>query len=202
MLKRCLYSGHTAVYPKIIAYLFIAILSLFTPYIHATTDNLYGVGLAYAGGPFGIENAHLTSGARGTFDDYFSAKKWYHLQVFAQASAAYYGSSYTPLRSEYDDNLWVYAIAPVVRYHVSPNTAVDPFIDLSSGPGYLSTIHYENRNLGIHFTFQDMAAIGALFGEDHRFAAMIQMVHYSNAGISSHNRGLSLPLVLSASYQF
>jgi hypothetical protein len=167
----------------------------------AISENQYGIGLGYAGGPSGIDNASQAHGVQLTLDDYVPAKQWHHFQLFFQGSAAYYHSTYEPLKSDHGDNLWVFAIAPVIRYHFLPQATVDPFIDISSGPGYLSTIYYENRNLGLHFTFQDMVGIGTTFGTERNFAAEIRIIHYSNAGISDHNRGLTVPLILSLTYQ-
>lgn len=168
----------------------------------ARAENSYGVGLGYAGGPSGVDNANKAKGLRLTFDDYLLPNQWHHFQLFLQASTVFYHSSYEPLTAPHTDNLWVFALAPVIRYHFSPQASVDPFIDMSSGPGYLSAIYYENRNLGIHFTVQNMLGVGVAFGEEHQFAAALQFFHYSNAGISDHNRGLTAPTILSMTYQF
>ncbi|MES2203869.1 MAG: acyloxyacyl hydrolase [Pseudomonadota bacterium] len=165
-------------------------------------DNQWGMSAGYAGSTFGMDNAGQSKGGRLTLDDHLFPEYWHHFELFLQASTAYYMSDYQPLKSTFDDNLWVFAIAPVVRYHVATENSLDPFIELSSGPGYLSTIHYENRNFGIHFTVQSMFGMGATFGETHQWAAELQILHYSNAGLSVHNRGFTSPVFMSMSYQF
>ena len=165
-------------------------------------DNQWGVGAGYAGSTFGMDNAGQSTGKRLTVDDHLFPDNWHNFELFLQGSAAYYTSNYQPLRSTYGDNLWIFSLAPVVRYHIATQASIDPFFELSSGPGYLSSIHYENRNFGIHFTFQNMAGAGATFGQNHQWAAELQILHYSNAGLSVHNRGFTSPVFLSMSYQF
>ena len=171
-----------------------------TPLLWA--DNQWGMSTGYAGSSFGMDNAGQSTGGRLALDDHFLPNYWHDFELFLQASTAYYDSSYTPLQPPHRDNLWVFALAPVIRYHIAPEAAVDPFVDLSSGPGYLSAIYYENRNLGLHFTVQNMMGMGATFGQEHQWAAELQIFHYSNAGMSDHNRGFTSPVFMSMSYQF
>lgn len=173
---------------------------IFSPILWA--DSQWGTSAGFAGSTFGMDNAGQSKGGRLSLDDHFLSKYWYNFELFLQGSSAYYHSDYAPLKESYSDNLWIFALAPVIRYHFTAEGSIDPFIDLSSGPGYLSTIHYENRNLGIHFTVQNMMGIGAAFGQEHQWTAEMQIFHYSNAGISDHNRGFTSPVFMSMSYQF
>ncbi len=180
---------------------FLATLCVFFTHF-SWAESQFGASVGYAGGSFDLDNASQAQGIRLTLDDHFLPNQWRHFELFLQASTAYYQSNYEPLEPPHGDNLWVFTLAPVVRYHFAPQTSIDPFMDFSSGPGYLSTIYYENRNLGLHFTLQNMLGIGASFGENHRFALEAAMFHYSNAGMSDHNRGLTSPLTISMSYMF
>jgi hypothetical protein len=60
----------------------------------------------------------------------------------------------------------------------------------------------ENRNLGIHFSFQDRMGLGALLGGSEKFSLGVHAVHYSNSHLSAHNSGISIPLVLDIGYRF
>lgn len=179
---------------------FVFLLIISTPILWANSQ--WGSSAGFAGSPFGMDNAGQSIGARLTADDHFLPTYWHNFELFLQGSTAYYNSDYGPLNATYTDNLWVFALAPVIRYHFASAGIFDPYIDLSSGPGYLSTIHYENRNLGVHFTMQSMLGMGAEFGQEHQWATGLQIIHYSNAGVSDHNRGFTSPVFMAISYQF
>ncbi|OGT59422.1 MAG: hypothetical protein A3F43_03920 [Gammaproteobacteria bacterium RIFCSPHIGHO2_12_FULL_42_10] len=96
----------------------------------------------------------------------------------------------------------IYSAAPVVRYAFERHGIMRPFLDLSIGLAYLNHTHLGHRNLGIHMAFQDRIGIGALFGEAERWSLGLQAMHYSNAHLSSHNSGITIPLVLNMGYRF
>jgi len=148
-----------------------------------------------------MDNAGQSKGGRLAIDYPLLPNNWHNFELLLQASAAYYDSDYEPLEPPHQNNLWVFAVTPVVRYHFTPDGTINPFFEFGSGPGYLSTIYYENRNLGLHFTFQNMLGAGASFGQGHQWSAELQILHYSNAGISTHNRGFTSPVFLSIGYQ-
>lgn len=169
----------------------------------AVTTNKYTAGIDYATGRvLAMDNTEQVDGVRATFA-YSQENFWWHnFQLLFEGSTAYYHSTYGPLEESFSDNLWVFAAAPVIRYHFLPEHKIDLYADLSSGPGYLSTTRFESRNLGIHYTFQDMAGIGALFGEAHEYSASVRIIHYSNGGLSEHNRGFTIPVIASFAYNF
>jgi lipid A 3-O-deacylase len=96
----------------------------------------------------------------------------------------------------------IYSIAPVVRYSFKQKGLVQPFLELSVGLSYLNHTRLENRNLGIHFAFQDRIGGGMLFGNTEKLLLGLHAVHYSNAHLSSHNSGITVPLVLDVGYRF
>lgn len=96
----------------------------------------------------------------------------------------------------------IYSIAPVVRYKFKKRGPIQPYLELSIGVAYLNHTRLENRNLGMHFSFQDRAGIGAFFGTAERLSLGIHAVHYSNARLSDHNSGITIPLVLDVGYRF
>lgn len=102
----------------------------------------------------------------------------------------------------YYTNLNIYSIAPVVRYSFKNYGLVHPYFELSLGLSYLNHTRFENRKLGIHFAFQDRAGIGTFLGASEHFSIGIHTMHYSNAHMSEHNSGVTVPLVLDVGYRF
>lgn len=99
-------------------------------------------------------------------------------------------------------NITIYSIAPIIRYTFKKRGPVFPFLELSIGLSYLNQTRIDNRNLGIHFSFQDRMGIGAFYGTSRQFSIGLHAVHYSNAHLSSHNSGITVPLVLDVAYRF
>ncbi len=93
-------------------------------------------------------------------------------------------------------------MAPVVRYTFRRRGPVLPFLELSIGLSYLNRTRLEDRNLGIHFAFQDRMGIGALFGKSEKLSLGIHALHYSNAHLANQNSGLTVPLMLDVGYRF
>jgi hypothetical protein len=96
----------------------------------------------------------------------------------------------------------IYSIAPVIRYAFKKRGPFLPFLEFSIGLSYLNHSHLDNRNLGIHFAFQDRIGIGTLLGTSKQLTLGFHAVHYSNAHLSSHNSGITVPLVLDIGYRF
>ena len=102
----------------------------------------------------------------------------------------------------HNSNINIYSLAPVVRYTFKRHGPVLPYLELSVGIAYLSQTRIEDRNLGIHFAFQDRMGIGALLGGSENFSLGVHAVHYSNSHLSAHNSGITVPLVLDIGYRF
>ena len=98
--------------------------------------------------------------------------------------------------------LAIYSIAPILRYSFQQRGPAQPFVELSVGLSYLNHTRLENRNLGIHFSFQDRLGGGILLGHDSKLVLGLHAVHYSNAHLSSHNSGITIPLALDIGYRF
>jgi hypothetical protein len=123
--------------------------------------------------------------------------KWRHFNVYFDG-----GFSHLSTNTSYNSTLNIYSVAPVVRYTFHRRGPVLPYLELSIGLSYLNHTRLENRNLGIHFAFQDRMGIGALFGQSEKLSLGVHAVHYSNAHLSSHNSGITVPLVLDVGYRF
>ena len=122
---------------------------------------------------------------------------WHHLTLYFDG-----GFSHLTTNTVTYSTINIYSAAPVVRYAFKRRGTLLPYLDLSIGLAYLNHTHLDHRNLGIHMAFQDRIGIGALFGRNECFALGIHALHYSNAHLSSHNSGISAPLVLDLGYQF
>ncbi|MBA3661189.1 MAG: acyloxyacyl hydrolase [Gammaproteobacteria bacterium] len=99
-------------------------------------------------------------------------------------------------------DIQIYSAAPVLRYAFLDTTHITTFLEASIGLAYLNHTRLKNRNLGIHFAFQDRLGVGALIGPQKRINIGLHAVHYSNAHLSSHNSGLTALLVFDIGYQF
>lgn len=96
----------------------------------------------------------------------------------------------------------IYSAAPVVRYTFKKLGPAAPYIELGIGLAYLNHTRIANRNLGIHFAFQDRMGLGAIFGTHRQVSLGVNAEHYSNAHVARHNSGVTIPLVLAVSYRF
>lgn len=96
----------------------------------------------------------------------------------------------------------IYSIAPVIRYTFKRRGPVLPYLELSIGVSYMNHTRIADRNLGIHFAFQDRMGIGALLGKSEKLSLGVHAVHYSNAHLSNHNSGITVPLMLDVGYRF
>lgn len=124
--------------------------------------------------------------------------QWRQFNVYFDGGFSHFYQNNTP----YYSTINIYSLAPVVRYTFHRHGPVLPYLELSVGIAYLNHTHIENRNLGIHFAFQDRMGIGALLGASEKFSVGIHAVHYSNSHLSSKNSGISVPLVLDIGYRF
>lgn len=124
--------------------------------------------------------------------------RWRRLVLYFDAGFSHFWITNTP----YYSTLNIYSIAPVARYMLNRAGLILPFFEISVGLSYLNHTHLDNRNLGIHFAFQDRVGFGLFLGPTENFTVGIHAVHYSNARLSSHNSGVTFPLVLDIGYRF
>lgn len=124
--------------------------------------------------------------------------RWRRFNVYFDGGFSHFwvtnSSSYTTTN--------IYSAAPVVRYTFKKRGPIFPYLELSIGFAYLNHTHLDDRNLGIHFAFQDRMGVGALVGDSRQLSVGLHAVHYSNAHLSSHNAGITVPLVFDIGYRF
>lgn len=123
---------------------------------------------------------------------------WRRFNLYFDGGFSHFWITSTP----YYTTLNIYSIAPVVRYTFKRRGPVLPYLEFSIGLSYLNHTHLDNRNLGIHFAFQDRMGIGALLGASEQLSIGMHAVHYSNAHLANHNSGITVPVVLDIGYRF
>lgn len=123
---------------------------------------------------------------------------WGNSQLYLDGSYGHWWVNAVP----YYQTESIYAIAPVYRYYFTENAYISPFTDISIGVSYLTKTHFEDRNLGIHFAFQDEIDVGTSFGAQKRLSLIMGILHYSNASLSGWNSGITIPLIIKIQYGF
>jgi hypothetical protein len=166
-------------------------------YLASTVANAspYGVNISYL---LVDKDPQYLKGYRLSFLYQPPAWKWEHLYIFFDTSAGHWRvNQNVPYQS-----LNIYSFAPVFRFYARNSTYVSPFIDISLGLAYLTKTRIADRNLGMHFSFQDQLGIGASFGKEKRLSVSVNALHYSNGSLCSMNAGITVPVMLNVSYQF
>ena len=124
--------------------------------------------------------------------------QWRRFNIYFDGGFSHFWITNTP----YYTSLNIYSIAPVIRYTFKKRGPLFPYLELSIGIAYLNHTHLDSRNLGIHYAFQDRAGIGVFFGSSKQISVGLHAVHYSNARLSSHNSGITVPIELDLGYRF
>lgn len=157
-----------------------------------------GVAVSYGSHAFGSEMPNGIQGYNIAYTMQPDSWQWGNFALLLNFS---YGHYFT---NDYSSNsvLNTYAIAPVIRWYFATNSIATPFLTGSVGPAYLSNTRIGDRDLGVHYSFQDQLGLGLAYGKSKQFYTTLQFLHYSNAGISQHNNGMTLPVYLTLGYQF
>lgn len=124
--------------------------------------------------------------------------QWRKFNIYFDGGISHFWVTDTP----YHSNITIYSVAPIIRYTFKRRGPILPYIELSIGMAYMNQTYLGDRNLGIHFSFQDRMGIGALIGEAERLSLGLHALHYSNAHLSTHNSGITAPIVFDLGYRF
>lgn len=162
-------------------------ISFATPY--------YGGTLSYV--LFGKEPMHI-HGVQFLLEYDPERFQWHNFNLYFDGGVSHL---WTDQSCQYS-TLNIYSIAPVVRFNFNQLGFISPFLNLSLGLSYLDDTRIEHRNLGIHFAFQDRLGTGVYLDQLKRFTLGLHIVHYSNARLSEHNSGITMPVVLDVGYRF
>ena len=146
---------------------------------------------------FGMGHPENLKGARASMQWQPAATNKKVFSVYFELSGAYWQVQYPSNRS-----LVVGALTPVLRLYFTRTPTFSPYFEASSGPAYLSKTWLGSRNLGAHWTFQDILGLGTTFGKDNRFDFSARFLHYSNANLAPANGGIDVLLLVTVGYHF
>ena len=121
------------------------------------------------------------------------------VSLLFDAGAGHWWSNATSIGTR---SLNIYTISPVVRFYLSKNNYISPFLDLSIGLAWLSETRLADRRFGMHFSFQDEASLGVALGASQRLFLSFSMLHYSNGSLAKTNAGITVPLLINLGYRF
>ncbi len=169
----------------------LLLIGLFCRAVYADT----GIALTYPLIP--KDPSHL-KGYRGALWYQPDRLAWQHAKIYFDISFGHWWTNEYPTNREIN----IYSIAPTLRYYFIQHPFMSPFFDLSIGASYLTRTRIADRNLGIHFSFQDQMGVGATLGKDQRLSVSLSAIHYSNCSMSSSNAGITVPLLINLWYKF
>jgi len=155
-----------------------------------SAETLYGVKVS------------IGSGERSTDAYQVSLLSDYGQQLFQNRVALYWEVGYSHWSSSKGPEKQVDAInvSPVFRYDFSTTErGCVPYVSYSVGLAYLSETRVADKNLGMHFQFDNKLDVGMRFGSGERHDLAIGVRHVSNAGLDSDNDGFD---VVRASYSY
>lgn len=159
----------------------------------------WGLALSYINSkPLNSGNPRDVYGFAGAVTLQPQSTRWKYLDLFFSGDYSYWRAS----GAVENANLHTVTIAPVLRLIPNRDWRVWPYLEGSVGVSYLSDKMFEDRDLGSQFSFKDLVGVGAAFGSRHQYNLSWQLVHYSNAGISSQNSGFTVPLIITFGYWF
>lgn len=160
-----------------------------------STNSYYGMSFSYAF--YSKEPTHL-NGPQLLLNYHPQRFQWSSFNLYFDGGIAYFWRSNT----DQNPNITLLTLAPVIRYNFNQLYTLLPYADLSIGLTYLNHTRIYDRKLGIHFAFQDRAGFGVWLGSKHQYSIGLHIVHYSNARLSTHNSGITIPFMLDVGYRF
>lgn len=142
-------------------------------------------------------------GAPQSLRGWRTSLQWQPEKLNQQVFAFYFDLSLAHWWVDYptNKNITIMALAPVFRLYLA-RKYVSPYFEGSVGPAYMTKTTLGTRDLGSHWTFQDLVGFGASFGYRQQFDASIRLLHYSNANLAPKNSGIDVWLLATIGYHF
>lgn len=92
---------------------------------------------------------------------------------------------------------------PLFRFTLLRTPAADFYASYSvAGPTLITSKRLDGRDLGTHFTFQDLLGVGTYFGKRRNLLAEVSIGHFSNGNLFAENPGTKVPLTLNLGVAF
>ncbi len=123
---------------------------------------------------------------------------WGKTRLYLNASAGHFWVTST----DYYHSLNIFSISPILRYYFQQNSHLSPFFNIGIGLAYMTRTRLDDRNLGMHFAFQDQLGFGVSFGKRQQISVIINALHYSNGSLGSSNAGITIPIMVTVDYGF
>ncbi len=116
----------------------------------------------------------------------------------ARCVGGYYEAALSYWRGD-DDDVVAASFSPVLVYEFKHGAKTfKPYVELGLGAALLSDTRIDRRNLSSNSVFESRLGVGM---RSDRLDVNLRFMHYSNAGLSEPNDGLSM-LMVSLGYAF
>lgn len=165
--------------------------------MHSTLVHANPVGISYSHAIVSTEPENL-NGFHVAMTYEPQSLIWPHLQIYFDAGYSHWWVTGNIAHR----NLSIYSLAPYFRYYFFKQNTFSPYVQASLGIAYLTKTRLDDRNLGMHFAFQDQVGVGLAYGREHQFYTTLSALHYSNGAFCSNNSGMTVPILLSVGYRF
>ncbi len=176
------------------------LISLFSSFIqpaYADSSAGPGIGLTY---PIITTEPDDMSGYRFSLWYQPQAYIWSFVKLYFDASFGHWSVDEIPAYRHAERQVNIYSIAPVARFYYRGEN-ISPFVDVSIGVSYLTRTRIYTRNLGMHVSFQDQLAFGAILGKEQRVSVSLGGLHYSNGSLCNRNGGMTIPLFINLGFR-
>lgn len=139
--------------------------------------------LFVSGGASDCSSATGDLTVRRTFDSIYD-NEYISIIPLAEVSVNY-------VRQDSEDNFWGGTLSGGGLIVFNHDGWWRPYISGTFGTAFLSETEFDDKNFGISFQFRSKAGLGIQFGEDFRHSLQVDIAHFSNAGLDSHNSGIN-----------
>ena len=155
------------------------------------------------GNMINVSHSAGTQFYRGAIGYFPSLLTWGNFSIGGEISGAYLQSSGLSSYSVCStcNYLGIVSAAPVVRWYFG-DRFIRPYMEAGSGPSYLTHRQYVDQRLGIRYAFEDFVGGGIMFQTIFPVVIGARFYHYSNASMSTHNDGVTVPVVFYGGVRF
>jgi hypothetical protein len=127
--------------------------------------------------------------------------KWRHFNLYFDGGFSRLWVPNQPYFPGYS-SVNIYSLSPVFRYSFKKRGPISPYLEISIGAAYINRTKIDDRNFGMHPSFQDRLGVGFYVGNKDQFSLGLHAVHYSNARLASHNNGMTIPIEIDIGYRY
>lgn len=126
------------------------------------------------------------------------------LEIGLDASLAYLKTSRRKDSKDFSKSISIISPALIGRWYFYRYNKFNFFLSAGVGPSYMSNDDFEGRDLGMRFAFQDIGGLGfhTKIARTESLSFAMNIIHYSNASLSSENRGITIPFSMRFAYRF